>query len=382
MRGSWRDILARATDDLAADLELAEPHSMRGSWRDILARATDDLAADPELAEPRPITEAGQRDIERKLGSAAQSLANMESALRSAADAHPILERPCRAIGRMAKAAKRPLRIGIFGELNSGKSSLANLLLGASILPAGPVTNTRLPALLKYSPLPSVTAIYGSGERVAFPVGDNVSQLIASVQEGGAKSALPAGSSVPQGAVKWLEIGFPSSRLLWIEILDHPVNYAGPAYCTDSAIWTTVATEAWHEAERDQWTRLPEAVRSRGTLAVTFCDLIAGKTNNLSRLQARLDKTAKPYFQGICFVENGDKDPAAAAFKNKVLFSQVRHMAQEFAAGRLAKAITIALRITASAIEKAAAASESERAGLASLAAAIAATIAPATPPF
>ena len=176
---------------------------------------------------------------------------------------------------------------------------------------------------------------------------------------------------MPPGAVKWLEIGFPSSTLLSIEILDHPVNYAGPAYRTDAAIWTTVVTEAWRETERDQWARLPEAIRSRGLLAVTFCDLVAGKKNNLTRLQARLDTTAKPHFHGICFVENGDKDPAAGAYKNKVLFSQVRHLAQEFAAGRLAKAMTIARRMTASAIEKAGAASESERAALAGLAAAI-----------
>ena len=154
---------------------------MRDSWRDILARAGNSFSDDAEPAETRSTPEARQTNIEEELGSAAQSLANMESALRSAAEAHPVLESPLRAIGRMAKAAKRPLRIGIFGELNSGKSSLANLLLGASILPAGPVTNTRLPALLKYSTVPSVTAIYGSGERIAFPVGDNVSQLIASI---------------------------------------------------------------------------------------------------------------------------------------------------------------------------------------------------------
>ena len=304
-------------------------------------------------------------DIEGKLRSAAQNLANAESVLRRAADAYPALGGAGRAFSRIAKAANRPLRIGILGELNSGKSSLANLLAGVSVLPADPVVNTKLPVLLKYAPTPSVAAIYESGEKITFPVRQSVARVIASIEESGGKSNLPAGRSVPSGSVKRLEAGFPSTILRSVEILDLPVNYRGsPGYGVDAAIWTTVATQAWRETERALWAKLPQSVRSRSVLAVTFCDLAGAKQNNLKRLQARLDTLAKPHFREICFVANGDEDLAAAAARNKVLFAQIQYLAQEFTAARLGKAMTIARRMMTEAIGKLG--HESESTGLAS----------------
>ena len=318
-----------------------------------------------QLTERCSCTKVRRMDIEGKLRFAAQSLASAEGILRKAADAYPFLDGPGRAFRRMAKAANRPLRIGILGEANSGKSSLANLLAGVSALPADPVANTRLPALLKYAPKPSVTVLYESGERIAFPVRQNVAQVVAAIQDSGGKSNLPAGKSVPPGSVKIVEVGLPSDILRSAEILDLPVGHRGlPGYGMDAAIWTTVATQAWRESERAQWTKLPQAVRSRSLLAVTFCDLVAGRENNLKRLQARLETSAKPHFRGICFVANGDLDPAAAASRNKVLSVQIQYLAQEFTAERVGKAMAIARRLMANAIAKLGPGTEPERNGL------------------
>ncbi len=306
-------------------------------------------------------------DIEGKLRFAAQSLASAEGILRKAADAYPFLDGPGRAFRRMAKAADRPLRIGILGKSNSGKSSLANLLAGVSVLPADPVANTRLPVLLKYAPKPSVAAIYESGERIAFPVRQNVAQVVAGILDSAGKSGLPPGKSVPPGSLKLLEVGLPTGILRSAEILDLPVGHRGlPGYGMDAAIWTTVATQAWRETERAQWTKLPQALRSRSLLAVTFCDLVAGRENNLKRLQARLETSAKPYFRGICFVANGDLDPAAAASRNKVLSVQIQYLAQEFTAERVGKAMVIARRLMTNAIAKLGPGTEPERNGLGS----------------
>ena len=292
-------------------------------------------------------------DIEEKLRLAAQGLANAEGILRRAADAYPSLDGPGRAFMRMAKVANRPLRIGILGEANSGKSSLANLLAGTSVLPTDPVASTRLPALLKYAPMPSVTVIHESGERVAVPVREDVAQAVAAIQGGAGKGNLSAGKSAPPGSVKLLEVGFPSSLLRSIEILDIPISHLDMRrYRIDAAIWTTVATQAWRESERARWMKLPQAIRSRSLLAVTFCDLAAGRESDLKRLQSRLEKSAKPHFQGICFVANGDEDPAAAASRNAVLFVQTQYLVQEFTAERLGKAMTIARRVMGSAISK------------------------------
>ena len=189
----------------------------------------------------------------------------------------------------------------------------------------------------------------------------NIAQVVAAIQESGGKGNLPAGKSLPAGKTKLLEVGLPSDILRSIEILDLPVGHQGlPGYGVDAAILTTVATQAWRESERALWAKLPQAVRARSLLAVTFCDLAAGKQDNLKRLQARLETSAKPHFRGICFVANGDEDPAAAASRNKVLFAQIQYQAQEFSAERLGKAMAIARRVMTNAIAKLGAGTGSE----------------------
>jgi energy-coupling factor transporter ATP-binding protein EcfA2 len=278
-------------------------------------------------------------DLEGKLQSAVRNLIEAERALRKAASVHPALEGPSRAFGRIARAANRPLRLGILGESNSGKSSLANLLAGVATLPALPVANTRLPTLLTYSPAPFVMALYETGERITL------------------SASVPA----QQGAIKRLEVGLPASILRSVEILDFPgsANVLLPAarqdplgYGIDAAIWTTVATQAWRESERIHWLALPQKVRSHSVLAVTFCDVIGGGEADMKRLQARLEQSARPYFREICYVGAGDAGPAAAASGGQALFAQVRGLAREFASRRLEKASAIARRLADHALKK------------------------------
>ena len=234
-------------------------------------------------------------DLEGKLQFTVQDLIAAERSLRKAAGAHPSLAGPARAFGRIARAASRPMRLGILGESNCGKSSLANLLVGVATLPALPVANTRLPTLLTYSPAPFVMALYETGERIT----------------------LSASVAASRSAIKRLEVGLPAAILRSVEILDFPgaanvllpVARQDPAsYGVDAAIWATVATQAWRESERAHWLELPQEIRSHSLLAVTFCDVIAGE-NDLKRLQARLEQSARPHFRDICFVESARRRP-------------------------------------------------------------------------
>lgn len=287
-------------------------------------------------------------DNEKKLQYAAQSFRNAEEILRNAADAYPALVKPCRAFSRMANQADRPLRIGILGEARSGKSSLANLLAGEPVLPVLSPAVT-LPVLLTHAPEPFAAAIFENGERVAFPVLQSVAQTLAFIQA----SAGLAGKSIPGGSLKLLEVGFPSEFLRSAEILELPAGHPGvPGYGIDVAVWTTIATRAWSDMERIQWTKLPRSIRLRGLLAVTFCDLDGGRKNDLKQLRAILETSANPYFQGICFIANGDADPSAAAARNKALFVQLQYLALQFAARRLAKAMAVAHRAMAKAAAK------------------------------
>ncbi len=210
---------------------------------------------------------------------------------------------------------------------------MANLLVGVTALPADPIAHTRLPALLKYAPEPSLTAVYGNGERIRFPVSGEIAQAAGAVRE--------------SGGLKYLEACIPSEILRSVEILDLPSGWENLAGCRiDGAIWTTVATQAWRESERAQWARVPQAIRGRSLLAVTFCDMIAGGEYDLKRLASRLETYARPYFREICLVADGGEGPATAASRNKALLAQVQYLAQEFATGRLSKVARIAGRLT------------------------------------
>ena len=169
-----------------------------------------------------------------------------------------------------------------------------------------------------------------------------------------------ANENVPRGTVKRLEVGLPSSILRSVEFLDLPgsanvlfsAGHHNPvSYGIDAAIWTTAATQAWRESERSHWLQLPQAIRSRGLLAVTFCDMIKGESD-LKRLHARLEASAKPYFREICFVAAAGEDAAATAPSNTFLFRQIQSLAQEFSTARLSKATAIARRMAKNTLGK------------------------------
>ena len=307
-------------------------------------------------------------DKEGRLLVATQSLLDeIESILQRAADTYPYLDGPARALRRMAKVAGRPLRIGILGEANSGKSSLANLLAGVPVLPVPSMAHARVPVLLTYAPKPATAAVHKNGERTTFPLLQDVAQTIAALQNSAAMSDLLAGKSIRSGGLKFLETGLPSDILRSTEILYLPAGHTVlPGYGVDAAIWTTVATQAWRESERAHWAKLPQSVRSRSLLAVTFCDLVADREINLKRLQARLETSAKPYFQGICFVENGDPGLAAATSRNRVLFAKIQYLAYQFAAERFGKAMATAHHAMAAAAAKSGPATKSKHNGFSS----------------
>lgn len=260
--------------------------------------------------------------------------------LRETSDRYPALQTPSRAFGRLARAVRRPFRLAILGESNTGKTSLANLIAGGITLPAAPVANTRLPTLLQYAQAPSVHALYAGGERLAFSSAEDV-QL--------------------ENLIR-LEVGLPSQTLRWLEILDFPggANPLFPAaapsmlqHGADCAIWATAATQAWRSSEQLAWMTLPARVRSRGLLAVTHCDLIP-REEDFRRLRARLEMAAKPHFWGMCFVgaQCGRVADMAHSSGAPGVSYQIRQLAEQFLADRLEKAVTIARRVAGRTLDR------------------------------
>ena len=59
---------------------------------------------------------------------------------------------------RIEEALSRPLSVVIVGEYNSGKTSVADLLIGDGVLPTSVVSNTRVPVLIMHA---ETAALYG-----------------------------------------------------------------------------------------------------------------------------------------------------------------------------------------------------------------------------
>src|SRR5262245_51697845 len=67
-----------------------------------------------------------------------------------------------------AAPKRRPLRVAVLGEFNSGKTTLLNALLGAAVLPASFITHTAYPTVLRFAPMPTLSAEIAGRRRVAF----------------------------------------------------------------------------------------------------------------------------------------------------------------------------------------------------------------------
>ena len=59
----------------------------------------------------------------------------------------------------MEQILSRPPRVAVMGEVNSGKTAVADLLLGAGVLPSSVVMNTHVPILIRYADTVTLDAI-------------------------------------------------------------------------------------------------------------------------------------------------------------------------------------------------------------------------------
>ena len=205
-----------------------------------------------------------------------QARSQLERAISPGSKLSPAI----RALRRAEQRLDRPLRLAICGEVNAGKSSLANLLGRIESLPTAAISNTRFPTLLYYADEPEIWAVPDTpGRRVRLRVD---------------------GKMLPRLAFR-LEVGLPSPGLRAAQILDLP-GLAGPgagqsqvdlaAHAVDAVVWCTVSTQAWKESERVAWSEMPARLRSRGLLVATHADLLANARDSeklLTRLRGECD---------------------------------------------------------------------------------------------
>ncbi|MBM7068696.1 dynamin family protein [Actibacterium sp. 188UL27-1] len=201
---------------------------------------------------------------------------------------------PATEIARFDQAAAlqarltRPPQVLVAGEFSSGKSTLANILVGADLMPTG-VLATHLPV---------VEFGHGTQDHIQAAWWDSTSDL----------SFLGKDMEVLLAtAPDFVRIQAPASLLRQVRIIDTP-GTGDPAILKDAVhnvakradvlVWCTNAVQSWKESERQSWSQLPDRIRARSILLVTHMDLMAVKQNK-DRIFNRLEKLVGDGFLAI-----------------------------------------------------------------------------------
>lgn len=192
-------------------------------------------------------------------------------------------ERALAHAGRLSNA----VNIGFAGEFGAGKSSLANMLAGADILPTGP-QHLKLPlVIVAYSETPETTVGWWDKEPKTY-----------------------SGIALEKAAADapdFISVGLNTPALQEISLFDLPGTGAlDDTYketldllkFVDCAIWCTNGTNAWRETERHLWSQVPQALRANSLLAVTHADLPPVR-DALDRVVSRLNKEKGDLFRSV-----------------------------------------------------------------------------------
>lgn len=222
-----------------------------------------------------PGTEQEVRQLERFLTATEDA--------PSSPDLEDLRQRALEHAGRLSNA----VAIGFAGEFGAGKSSLANMLAGADILPTGP-QHLKLPlVIVAYADAPETTVGWWDKEPKVY-----------------------SGIALEKAAAEepdFISVGVNTPALQDISLFDLPGSGAlDDTYkqtlalleYVDCAIWCTNGTNAWRETEHHLWRQVPQKLRDSSLMAVTHADLLPD-ADALDRVVKRLNKEKGGMFHAI-----------------------------------------------------------------------------------
>lgn len=222
-----------------------------------------------------------------------------------------VAARASQLLTRLERRLARPPRLAIVGEVNTGKTTLANRLIGAELLSTDILHNTRVPVLLRYAATASVAIRNSDGRLHVLAAGE--------LRSGGL-----AGDDM-------LEVAVPLDALRGCEVIDTP----GLALDDDSVArtqracrmahavaWCTVAAQAWRATDVMLCKRLAIGTERPSVLVVTHADQLAA-TDDIAKVRRRVNKEASSHFASVAVVGAADvgaevSDEATTAIRTLV----------------------------------------------------------------
>ena len=184
------------------------------------------------------------------------------------------------------QALRKP-RIALMGEFSAGKSTLANLLIGAQHLPVQ-VTATQLPPVW-----------ISQGNTPPYRVdleGKSIPVSLARLED------------VPILETAFIRMFENSEILEKCDIIDMPgisdPNMPAAVWQrvlpqADGVIWCTHATQAWRQSESAIWSTMTPELQRRSLLLLTRIDKIVSERDR-ERIVARVGKETTGQFSGSC----------------------------------------------------------------------------------
>jgi hypothetical protein len=238
-------------------------------------------------------------------------------------------------LSRIESMLRRPLRIVILGEYNSGKSSLTDLILGKGLLPISVVANTGVPVLVSYAESAALFGVDANGIQIRI--------------DGSEDDAL---TDLDYRAV---EIRLPLPWLQHHQLLDTPATQTPAVFAADAdiAIWCTVATRAWTESDRNLWSTVPSRCHKHALLVATHKDSFYSD-DDCAQVLRRLTSVSRGLFREVLLVSAADPDaendeagdPAETlASDAATVRAAIETSAQSIRERRLAKARRITRRL-------------------------------------
>jgi len=183
---------------------------------------------------------------------------------------------------------RTPIRFIIAGEFSSGKSTLANMLVGQELIPTSVLASNMPPLLFRYGRETLIAA--GWHDKNPLKKFDRIDFDAALAED-----------------PDFILVNMPSPILKRINFFDMP-GTGDPlndnrktrqlVKSAEGLIWCTNAVQAWRESERYTWSNHPSMNRSNSILVVTHVDLPVAK-RNLERMMERVRKDAGKHFKAV-----------------------------------------------------------------------------------